>query len=244
MSGTIGHSFRLPLVALTPEWVQKFALAVSRPGLFTVDQLFIGGKSAPLATATAALMIAVSRRICVVGTGRTPSCRLKLSVHTLSGEDTSIGIWHPHTGAWMRELDEFLAHFVACMKPYYGYSIPIETWRLLETREGPAPRDAPLGAAGEFPVLFQRTSGDPVECPDTPGWRNYWSPSTARLLDFPRASGDERWLRFAQRTPDGGWFVDITERPTDLGSPDGIGALVAFSMRFPQIGFRRPPRRI
>ncbi|HZI15842.1 MAG TPA: DUF5953 family protein, partial [Myxococcus sp.] len=68
------------------------------------------------------------------------------------------------------------------------------------------------------------------------GWWNYWSGAAARALGFPDPSRDAELLSRARRTPSGGWVVQLTEAPLDLGTPAHLEALLRAYERFPEIG--------
>ncbi|WP_075005822.1 DUF5953 family protein [Stigmatella aurantiaca] len=79
------------------------------------------------------------------------------------------------------------------------------------------------------------------EIPHRLGWLNYWSAATAQTLGFPDSSRDAELLIRSRRTATGGWVVQLTETPLNLGNTSHLEALQHAYERFPEIGGRSPP---
>ncbi|NVJ07315.1 hypothetical protein HUW63_18980 [Myxococcus sp. AM001] len=83
-----------------------------------------------------------------------------------------------------------------------------------------------------------------IRAPEIPyylGWLNYWSAATAKAIGFPDPARDAELLTRAQRTVSGGWVVQLTDAPLDLGNPAHLDALKWAYERFPEIGGRVTP---
>ena len=57
-------------------------------------------------------------------------------------------------------------------------------------------------------------------------------------MGFPDSTRDADLLSRARRTPTGGWVVQLTETPLDLGNPAHLDMLKRVYERFPEIGGR------
>jgi hypothetical protein len=79
------------------------------------------------------------------------------------------------------------------------------------------------------------------EIPHYLGWLNYWSAAAAQAIGFPDPVRDAEFLTRAQRTPSGGWVVQLTDAPLDYDNPAHLDALKRAYERFPEIGGRDSP---
>jgi hypothetical protein len=83
-----------------------------------------------------------------------------------------------------------------------------------------------------------------IRSPEIPyylGWLNYWSAAAARAIGFPDLGRDADLLSRSRRTASGGWVVQLTDAPLDLGNPAHLDALLRAYERFPEIGGRSAP---
>jgi len=83
-----------------------------------------------------------------------------------------------------------------------------------------------------------------IRSPEIPyhlGWLNYWSAAAAQTIGFPNPSRDAELLSRARRTATGGWVVQLTDAPLDLGNPAHLDTLLKTYERFPEIGGRLNP---
>ncbi|RKH50188.1 hypothetical protein D7X55_10070 [Corallococcus sp. AB049A] len=73
------------------------------------------------------------------------------------------------------------------------------------------------------------------------GWLNYWSAAAARAIGFPDPGRDADLLSRARHTSTGGWVVQLTDAPLDLGDAPHLETLLRTYERFPGIGGRAEP---
>jgi hypothetical protein len=60
-------------------------------------------------------------------------------------------------------------------------------------------------------------------------------------ISFPDPARDAELLSRARRTATGGWVMQLTDAPLDLGNPAHLDALKQLYDRFPEIGGRAVP---
>ncbi|WP_167506501.1 DUF5953 family protein [Corallococcus carmarthensis] len=101
--------------------------------------------------------------------------------------------------------------------------------------------DAPKLSPRGLPMLEMPWHIRSPAIPRHLGWLNYWSPAAAQAIGFPDPARDAELLSRSQRTPSGGWVVQLTEAPLDLDNPAHIDALLRAYERFPAIGGRASP---
>lgn len=104
-------------------------------------------------------------------------------------------------------------------------------------RQGNEPHVPPHG----LPSLRRPRDNPAPEIPHYIAWLNYWSAAAAEAIGFPDSSRDAEMLSRSRRTATGGWVVQLTDAPLELGNPAHLAALLQAYERFPEIGGRSAP---
>jgi len=104
-------------------------------------------------------------------------------------------------------------------------------------RSAHGPERSPRG----LPMLNPPEKIRSPEIPYYLGWLNYWSDAAAEAIGFPDPARDADLLSRSRRTATGGWVVQLTDTPLDLGNPAHLDALLRAYERFPEIGGRSAP---
>ncbi|KFE69046.1 DUF5953 family protein [Hyalangium minutum] len=123
----------------------------------------------------------------------------------------------------------------------WGRATPDDAALDIAYQTAPTPEGPPSPRRG-LPALQLFEHLRSPEIPAHLGWLNYWSAAAARAIGFPDPSRDAELLSRARRTASGGWVVQLTEAPLELGTSAHLDALKRAYERFPEIGGRVTPR--
>jgi hypothetical protein len=175
-----------------------------------------------------------SYRVTVSGwerpTGLSPGRQAQFEVHAVLPLDA--------TG--IAAAVEVLEAIAEGARAFWGHATPFSAGVDIARQTKNRPDDLEPPPRG-LPVIKSPSAMRSPEIPHRLGWLSYWSAAAARAIGFPDPACDAELVSRSRRTATGGWVVQLTDAPLDLGNPAHLDALKRAYERFPEIGGRATP---